>query len=110
MTGGLGLSVHPPPTEAHPPPPYNNCRIQNSTYTHSVLQKLLALSLSVILPVCCIAQQSGEGQWDKYQPRTIASIIRFNEPLCKEMDSSPQDQGKKKILLTADSSFLPSSH
>jgi len=67
-----------------------------------MIRKLITLWLSALLPTYCIAQQSASEQWGKYEPRTLASIIKFNKPLCEEMDSAPEAQGKKKILLTGD--------
>jgi hypothetical protein len=65
-----------------------------------MFSRLTALCVSAALSACCIAQKAD--QWDSYQPRTLASVIKINKPLCEEMDSSPESQGKKKILLTGD--------
>jgi hypothetical protein len=47
---------------------------------------MLFCALFALYPVCCLPQQGDQSKWDKYQPRTIQSIIDAHNEYLADTD------------------------
>jgi hypothetical protein len=65
-------------------------------------RKLFVIALTTLLPIICLPQQGDQSKWDKYQPRTIQSIIHAHQTFLIESDSTAPNKDKQ-VVLTAES-------
>jgi hypothetical protein len=63
---------------------------------------LLVFAFLALLPIGCHPQQGDQSSWDKYQPRTLQSIIDAHQDGLREFESDPSGY-RNRLLLSSDS-------
>jgi hypothetical protein len=59
---------------------------------------MLFLLLLALPAASSLSQQGDQSKWDKYQPRTIRSVMDANQASLAEFDSDTGDNNKKMVL------------
>jgi hypothetical protein len=78
-----------------------------------MMRKMLILSFLVLLPIGCLPQQEDQSKWDKYQPRTLQSIIDVHQKYLEELDiflSAESFPSRVKLVYLGKSRPLEGKH
>jgi hypothetical protein len=67
-----------------------------------MFRTLFVIALSTLLPITCLSQKDDQSKWDKYQPRTIQSIMDAHQAVLIESDANAPNKDTQ-VALTADS-------